>query len=90
MARADVPASRIYSILDIVADAHYQARGMIREIRTSGGDALKVPGVVPKLSASPGDFTGGGPRLGEHTDDVLRELGYADSAIAGLRARRIV
>jgi len=90
MARADVPASRIYSIRDIVADAHYQARGMIREIRTSAGDSLKVPGVVPKLSATPGDFAGGGPRLGEHTDDVLRDLGYADSAIAGLRARGII
>ena len=90
MARADVPASRIYSIRDIVADAHYQARGMIREIRTAAGAALKVPGVVPKLSATPGDFAGGGPRLGEHTDDVLRDLGYADSAIAGLRARGII
>ena len=90
MTRADVPASRIYSIRDIVADAHYQARGMIREIRTSAGGSLKVPGVVPKLSATPGDFAGGGPRLGEHTDDVLRELGYADSAIADLRARGIV
>ena len=90
MARADVPASRIYSIRDIVADAHYQARGMIREIRTSAGDSLKVPGVVPKLSATPGDFAGGGPRLGEHTDEVLGELGYADSAIAELRARGIL
>ena len=90
MTRADVPASRIYSIRDIVADAHYQARGMIREIRTSAGGSLKVPGVVPKLSATPGDFAGGGPRLGEHTDDVLRELGYAESAMADLRARGIV
>ncbi len=90
MTSADVPASRIYSIRDIVADAHYQARGMIREIRTADGASLKVPGVVPKLSATPGDFAGGGPRLGEHTDDVLRELGYADPAIADLRARRII
>ena len=90
MTSADVPASRIYSIRDIVADAHYQARGMIREIRTANGASLKVPGVVPKLSATPGDFAGGGPRLGEHTDDVLRELGYADPVIADLRARRII
>lgn len=90
MTRADVPASRIYSIRDIVADAHYQARGMIREIRTAAGGSLKVPGVVPKLSATPGDFAGGGPRLGEHTDDVLSELGYAESAIADLRARGII
>jgi len=90
MERAEVPASRIYTIRDIVADAHYRARGMIREIRTANGASLKVPGVVPKLSATPGDFAGGGPRLGEHTDEVLRELGYADTAIAVLRTRGII
>jgi formyl-CoA transferase len=63
---------------------------MIREIRTADGASLKVPGVVPKLSATPGDFAGGGPRLGEHTDEVLRELGYADTAIAVLRTRGII
>ena len=89
MERADVPASRIYTIRDIVADAHYQARGMIREIATGQG-TLKVPGVVPKLSATPGDFSGGGPALGEHSDEVLRELGYDDASINDLRARRIV
>ncbi len=90
MERAEVPASRIYTIRDIVADAHYRARGMIRDVRLPDGSALKVPGVVPKLSATPGDFAGGGPRLGEHTDAVLRELGYDAAAIAGLRARNVV
>ena len=90
MERAEVPASKIYTIRDIVADAHYRARGMIREIRTADGGTLKVPGVVPRLSATPGDFDGGGPTLGEHTDAVLRELGYDDARIADLRARGIV
>lgn len=90
MEAAEVPASKIYSIADIVADPHYAARAMIREIRMADGSMLKVPGVVPKLSATPGDFHGGGPKLGEHTDAVLREMGYDDAAIATLRARGVI
>jgi crotonobetainyl-CoA:carnitine CoA-transferase CaiB-like acyl-CoA transferase len=90
MAAAEVPASKICTIADIAADPHYAAREMIRQVRLSDGATLKVPGVVPKLSATPGDFAGGGPALGEHTDAVLRELGYDDAAIADLRARRVV
>jgi crotonobetainyl-CoA:carnitine CoA-transferase CaiB-like acyl-CoA transferase len=94
MATADVPASKIYSIADIAADPHYAARRMIREIAIAAGTTapatLKVPGVVPKLTATPGDFAGGGPALGEHTDTVLRELGYADDAIADLRRRGVI
>jgi crotonobetainyl-CoA:carnitine CoA-transferase CaiB-like acyl-CoA transferase len=90
MAAAEVPASKIYDIRDIVADAHYQARGMLREIKLADGGTLKVPGVVPRLTETPGDFTGGGPELGQHTDDVLRDLGYDDDAIARLRERGIV
>ena len=90
MEAADVPASKIYTIRDIVADAQYQAREMIRDIRLADGSALKVPGVVPKLSATPGGFEGGGPALGEHTDEILREIDYDAAAIAALRARGIV
>ena len=90
MARAEVPASKIYTVADIARDPHYLARGMIREIVLPDGSRLKVPGVVPKLSATPGGFECGGPALGEHTDAVLRSLGYDDARIADLRARRVV
>jgi formyl-CoA transferase len=90
MEEASVPASKIYSVADIVADPHYAARAMIREVQLANGAALKVPGVVPKLGDTPGDFPGGGPRLGEHTDAVLHSLGYGDDAIRALRTRGIV
>ncbi|HEX6136271.1 MAG TPA: CoA transferase [Casimicrobiaceae bacterium] len=90
MEAAEVPASKICTIGDIVADAQYAAREMIREIRLADGSRLKVPGVVPKLSATPGGFDGGGPRLGEHTDDVLREIGYDATLIATLRERGVI
>lgn len=90
MQAAGVPASKIYTIRDIVADAQYAAREMIREIQLADGSQLKVPGIVPRLSATPGGIDGGGPRLGEHTDDVLRDLGYDVVTIADWRARRII
>jgi len=87
---AEVPASKIYTIADIAADPHYAARAMIREIALPDGSALKVPGVVPRLSATPGGFAGGGPALGEHTDLVLQALGYDALAITDLRARKVI
>ena len=82
---AEVPSGRIYSIADIAADLHYQARGMIERHRLGEKDLL-LPGIVPKLSETPGATRWIGPRLGEHTDAVLRENGYDDATIARLRA----
>jgi crotonobetainyl-CoA:carnitine CoA-transferase CaiB-like acyl-CoA transferase len=90
MERADVPATKIYTVADIVADPHFAAREMIREIALQDGSRLKVPGIVPKLSATPGGFERGGPTLGEHTDAVLRSLGLDDLHIATLRTAGIV
>jgi crotonobetainyl-CoA:carnitine CoA-transferase CaiB-like acyl-CoA transferase len=90
MERAEVPASKIYTVADIASDPHFAARQMIREIALHDGFKLKVPGIVPKLSATPGGFERGGPALGEHTDAVLRSLGYDDKRIAMLRTARIV
>ncbi|MDQ0219538.1 CoA transferase [Peribacillus cavernae] len=70
---AKVPAGAIYSIEDIVNDQHYQAREMIREIEVEELGTLKMPGIVPKMSETPGNIEWAGPKLGEHTDEVLTE-----------------
>jgi crotonobetainyl-CoA:carnitine CoA-transferase CaiB-like acyl-CoA transferase len=82
---ADVPAGRIYSVADIVADPHYQARDMILEAELPGGTQVKMPGIVPKLSGTPGAVRWQGPALGAHTDAVLADLGLDATAIQTLR-----
>jgi len=83
--RAEVPAGRIYSVADIVADPHYQARDMLLPAQLPGGMEVKMPGIVPKLSDTPGEVRWQGPSLGEHTSSVLGELGFADEDIERLR-----
>jgi crotonobetainyl-CoA:carnitine CoA-transferase CaiB-like acyl-CoA transferase len=87
--KAEVPSGRIYSIADIAADLHYQARGMI-ERHKLGDEDLLLPGIVPRLSATPGGTRWIGPKLGEHTDEVLRSLGLPAERIAALRASGVV
>jgi crotonobetainyl-CoA:carnitine CoA-transferase CaiB-like acyl-CoA transferase len=88
--RAEVPAGRIYSVKDIVADPHYQARGMLLDTELPDGVHVKMPGIVPKLSETPGEVRWQGPTLGEHTDSVLAALGVAAAEIAALRERGVV
>ncbi|WP_374368061.1 CaiB/BaiF CoA transferase family protein [Piscinibacter sp.] len=73
---AAVPAGRIYSVADIAADPQYQAREMIVQTHDADGRPLKVPGVVPKLSDTPGRLRTPAPRLGEHTASVLAARGW--------------
>jgi formyl-CoA transferase len=90
MAAARVPAGKVYTARDIHEDPHYRAREMIVPQTTRDGWSLDVPGVVPKLSATPGTLRSAAPRLGEDTDAVLRELGLDDAAIAALRVRGVL
>ena len=90
MEQAEVPAGRIYSAADIAADPHYAARGMIEKIIAADGEPLKVPGIVPKLSATPGAIRSVAPKLGEHTEEVLRGAGYSDAEIGELRKNKIL
>ncbi len=71
---ANVPAGRIYTAKDIAEDPHYRARGMIERITSADGLSLEVPGIVPKLSLTPGGITRRAPTLGEDTEEVLARL----------------
>ncbi len=83
---AEVPASRIYSVADMFADPQFLARGMLETVALPDGRACRMPGIVPKLSETPGGTGRVGPALGEHTDGVLAALGYGAAQIAALRA----
>jgi crotonobetainyl-CoA:carnitine CoA-transferase CaiB-like acyl-CoA transferase len=69
-----VPAGLIYNVADMVADPHYQARGMFEEIKIDDGEPVTLPGISPKLSETPGGNEWVGPKLGEHTEQVLSEI----------------
>ena len=88
---ADVPASPIYSVADIVQDRHYWAREMLLRVQDERLGPVVVPGVMQKLTSSPGGQQWLGSRLGEHTDAVLRDvLGVPPQEIAELRNKGLV
>ena len=66
-----MPAGRIYTAKDIAEDPHYRARGMLQRITTADGLTLDVPGIVPKLSLTPGAITRRAPTLDEDGAAVL-------------------
>ena len=87
---ADVPAGRIYTVKDIADDPHYRARDMIVAVTTADGLTVDTPGIVPKLSATPGAITRRAPTLGEDTESVLRDVGVTAEQVALLRARGVI
>ena len=87
---AEVPAGRIYSVADIVSDPHYQARDMLLNAELPGGVSVKMPGIVPKLSETPGGVNWQGPTLGQHTDDILGSLGLTVADIQRLKTCGVV
>jgi formyl-CoA transferase len=87
---AKVPAGRIYTVADIAADPHYKARDMLVDITLADQSTLTIPGIVPKLSRTPGSHRRNAPALGQDTDQVLTGMGLTTEQIAQLRQQGIV
>ncbi|MFK7852936.1 MAG: CaiB/BaiF CoA transferase family protein [Granulosicoccus sp.] len=88
--QADVPAGPVNSIADIVADPHFQARGVFEEV-VVGGEPRLVPAVHPHLCDTPAETRWAGPDLGEHTEQVLMEyLDVTSSEIENWRKQGLI
>ena len=88
--RASVPAGRIYTVADIAQDPHYQARDMLQKVKMDDGSDLMVPGIVPKLSRTPGGHRRNAPAIGQDSDAVLASMGLSATQIKALRDQGIV
>lgn len=87
---ASVPAGRIYTVADIAVDPHYQAREMILQTVMADGSTLALPGIVPKLSRTPGSHRRNAPEIGQDTDAVLQDIGLTVAQIQALKDKGIV
>lgn len=87
---AQVPSGRVYTAADIAEDPHYAARGMVQRDTLPDGEPIDLPGIVPKLSATPGRTKWIGPALGAHTEEVLATLGIGAEEFSNLRADGVV
>jgi crotonobetainyl-CoA:carnitine CoA-transferase CaiB-like acyl-CoA transferase len=87
---ARVPAGPIYSVADMMKDPHYQARGLFEEVE-AGGRPLKIPAILPKLSATPGGTEWAGPAIGEHNHEILIDLlGLSEDDLESLSKRGVI
>jgi formyl-CoA transferase len=90
MNAAGVPAGKSYDAADIANDPHYQARDMILNATLADGSVVQVPGIVPKLSKTPGQITRAAPALGQHTTEILESLGISASQQADWKSRGVI
>ena len=87
---AGIPCGRVFRAPDMLENEQYQAREAIVELPHPVFGKVKMQNAFPKLSETPGAVRWPGPDLGQHTDEVLAEVGLSADEVAGLRAKGVV
>ncbi len=87
---ADVPVGKIYSVRNMMDDPQFLARQMFEQHAFADGTPVKLPAITPKMSVTPGQTHWLGPKLGQHNDEVLHDLGFDDVEIAKMRLNKII
>lgn len=91
LVNANVPFGGIYTAADIADDPHYAARENITQVEDAHLGTLPMPGVIPKLSATPGRINSAGPPIGQHNDEIYRGLlGKSDDELAALKEQKVI
>jgi len=86
----DVPCGKSYDARDIMNDPHFKARDMLLDTPLPDGSSVKIPGIVPKLSKTPGQVDRPAPTLGQHTEEILNELGISADTQRSWRDQKII
>jgi len=88
--KAKVPAGKIYTAADIAMDPHFRAREMIISQKQSDGSELLVPGIVPKLSRTPGQLKRTAPDIGQDNEDIFKQIGLTETQIQALYSSGVI
>jgi crotonobetainyl-CoA:carnitine CoA-transferase CaiB-like acyl-CoA transferase len=90
LASTGIPGGPVYNMADIYADEQYKARDMFVPVPGPTGSEIVMPGIVPKLSETPGAIEWAGPDCGANTREILDGLGYSPTEVTVLENSGVI